>query len=1405
MSGRKQWEVRHGGCVGLKYLGVTVTPRLKRAFPSLIGRAVNLLLDPSDDVKGGAAQILSGMMLTGEASVASESFSNAWNALSSTNDLSSHATDLIKLIGLIAGTDEGISLLRTVDCSALFRFLSHSSVIVQSEGMKLLTTLAKTAAAAAPNFVPTLLARLFRVLRSVQQFEGADGRRLNAERMEAWKVALGELAHWDHLDTFVKEIIQTYFRGDFAVGGIGSDAVAQRHSNLAKCHCGLLSPTNFKIIMQSASSVSLLLSKIEEVSTDTRAATAALDSIRIMMASPFIQDAEMACLLYEKLPPKLRDGGIEQDLLGILARGNGESAFSPILFRSHVERSGRTFVLVSQELSNFLANANASSSSSAVVKKIEVSASQSAPVPRAAASSGVDGPTFTTVRFDSIVASAYVSKCHSLPNKLNKLIQTLMTSVKYESDPQRRSVNSACLSALVAELIGKGEDRHKSALHKILNNLLAGAANNVPNAEDCIAMLGRRYRGSIFDEIGELKELVLGTLTAANVTLGPSLYPAVKVLSLFSASLEGEGLRLMTEGIPNLAHVACCSKSAAIKGLSVTSITSMMAKKSDQDGVDGGCDCAAEKIFPLLLPTVFQVLKNDAGKSSSEFGANRQNAIELLLAIVSALGVGGTPFVTTLLPVAMSFMNDSFGDVGKLAANMFSKIIRIAPLVVIDSSEDSGKGRTVRLPPFNSGESGDGVKERNVIKHLIHGQPLPKLALSENLKGGMKGVKLRGYQEEGVTWLDFLFSTSLNGVLSDEMGLGKTLQSLVAIAMQHQERASSGTAGEKKSLIVCPATLCGHWMNEISKFFKPSIFRPLLYAGNSASRLAMRSDGSFKSANIIITSYSKLRADVNFLASPSSPYLCVVLDEGHLLKNPNTATSMAARKLESKHKLILTGTPVQNKVEELWATFDFLMPQFLGSSKKFMAEYGNIIGEGLRQGEEALMSGSARDKLKMLHQQVLPFILRREKKDVLKELPDKVVTDIFCELSDIQKVLYKRLVRFVKNGSAGNESSSSSSSRSADNSGQGSSDTHGFLKYLLYLRLLCVHPVLVDGREGQGERDGRADDDIFDDDTAIGRYSKISCSGKLSTLLELLVSSGIVHDERLTAADGDTSAIFVGVDTEEDLAAIDGKQQEQDRMASGVTADATGGGDDAAARDAENEEVVEGGPLEQIRKRKDGRQSKCLIFAQHTKSLDVVESHLFRPHAPSLQYLRLDGKTSPSERFKVAQRFNEDDEVRVLLMTTKVGGLGLNLTGANVVIFLEHDYNPVNDIQAMDRAHRIGQQDCVNVYRLITKGTIEEKIMTTQKAKVRMGDSIVTSDNSSMFAMGTDRILDLIDLEDEGNESKDDGGSGQFSPGGVCNINGGNDYARGPLEAEEEREFDNLNLEKFVEDMGRSP
>lgn len=396
-----------------------------------------------------------------------------------------------------------------------------------------------------------------------------------------------------------------------------------------------------------------------------------------------------------------------------------------------------------------------------------------------------------------------------------------------------------------------------------------------------------------------------------------------------------------------------------------------------------------------------------------------------------------------------------------------------------------------------------------------------------------------------------------------------------------------------------------------------------------------------------------------------------------------------------------------NNVNEIFATFDFLMPNFLGTSASFSKEFGRPIMKSYLPGASADSIKIGMEKLKLLHQQVLPFILRREKSHVLKELPPKCVSDIPCEMSSLQRTIYENFCssndakRSVVALQAALQKSMSTSEQDQKSHLKIGSDA---LKSLLFLRLLCTHPALVEKK---------SEDAVISQKSS---YYDIDISGKFSVLAELLRASGL-HNDEITGADNDTSLLYCNEYDEEEY-----------------NSDLT---------DLLHSTESDGSSQNRLRPG-NGNGSKCLLFAQFAQSLDAVEEFLLQRHMPSLRYLRLDGQVPASKRTALVDAFNRDPSIKLMLLTTRVGGLGLNLTGADTVIFLEHDYNPFGDLQAADRAHRIGQEKTVNVYRLITKDSIEEKIMTLQEKKIAMSNAIVNTENSKMFSMGTDRLLDIF-------------------------------------------------------------
>uniref|UniRef100_A0A2A4JRU2 TATA-binding protein-associated factor 172 n=1 Tax=Heliothis virescens TaxID=7102 RepID=A0A2A4JRU2_HELVI len=512
-------------------------------------------------------------------------------------------------------------------------------------------------------------------------------------------------------------------------------------------------------------------------------------------------------------------------------------------------------------------------------------------------------------------------------------------------------------------------------------------------------------------------------------------------------------------------------------------------------------------------------------------------------------------------------------------------------------------------------------------------------------------AELRSYQQAGVNWLRFLYEYKLHGVLCDDMGLGKTLQSIVVVAGSHWERGRCN-APALPSLVVCPPTLTGHWVFEVNKFIPSKFLKPLQYVGIPYERERLRHH--VKNYNFIVASYDIVRKDIDFFSKIKWNYC--ILDEGHVIKNGKTKVFKAIKQVVANHRLILSGTPIQNNVLELWSLFDFLMPGLLGTERQFTARYSRPIlaARDAKATPHQLQAGAL--ACEALHRQVLPFLLRRVKEDVLKELPPKITQDYYCELSPLQRRLYEDL------------------SKEHMPHGITSHHTHVF-QALHYLQNVCNHPKLVLTAEHPEAR--AIARQLHDQHSSL---DDIHHSAKLPALKQLLLDCGI----------GTPTA------------------------------------------DEEPEAIVS--------------QHRALIFCQLKKMLDIVEQDLLKRHLPAVTYLRLDGSVPPHQRHAIVTRFNNDVSIDLLLLTTAVGGLGLNLTGADTVIFVEHDWNPMKDLQAMDRAHRIGQKKVVNVYRLITRDTLEEKIMGLQKFKLLTANTVISSENAAMETMGTDQLLDLFNL-----------------------------------------------------------
>lgn len=451
--------------------------------------------------------------------------------------------------------------------------------------------------------------------------------------------------------------------------------------------------------------------------------------------------------------------------------------------------------------------------------------------------------------------------------------------------------------------------------------------------------------------------------------------------------------------------------------------------------------------------------------------------------------------------------------------------------------------------------------------------------------------ELRTYQKNGYKWLKYLHQHSLGGCLADDMGLGKTVQAIALLAAVYPEE-------KKSSLVIMPRTLLFNWANEIDKF-KPELS---YYTYHGPDRDLEEA----KEKNLVLTTYSTVRNDIEALKEEE--FYSIILDESQNIKNLNSQISKAVMLLRSKHRLALSGTPIENNLGELYSLFRFLNPSMFGSIEDFNQYYSIPI-----QKEDD------KDALHELKKKIYPFILRRLKKDVLKDLPDKIEQTLFVDMSPEQKTFYNQRRLFYYQ---------TVKSQIAQN---GINKSQFFIfQALSELRQIASIP------ESKTER------------TMI--------SPKREVLMENIL------------------------------------------------------------------DVVANG-------------HKVLVFANFLDALDCLGEDLEKA---GIDYLLMTGATR--DRKSLVDRFQNDDTCKVFLMTLKTGGLGLNLTAADYIFIFDPWWNKAAENQAIDRTHRIGQDKTVFSYKLITRETIEEKILELQKLKSDLFDSLISSDGASIKSLNEEDV-----------------------------------------------------------------
>lgn len=467
---------------------------------------------------------------------------------------------------------------------------------------------------------------------------------------------------------------------------------------------------------------------------------------------------------------------------------------------------------------------------------------------------------------------------------------------------------------------------------------------------------------------------------------------------------------------------------------------------------------------------------------------------------------------------------------------------------------------------------------------------------------------LRSYQKDGINWLCFLEKHGFCGLLADEMGLGKTVQ---ALAWMRQERCDKRFQ-DKPALVVCPTSIVENWAAEAERYV-PDMKTLVLAGGDRHKRFS-----EIQGADLVVTSYALLRRDLDQYLEHE--FSAAVLDEAQHIKNRSTQNAIAAKKIKACQRLVLTGTPIENSVSDLWSIMDFLMPGYLGSHDIFRQNYELPISRGGQEGDVAQIK---------LRRKLHPFLLRRLKADVAKDLPDKIEKVSTCALTPDQRMVYDEILKASRQKIFGMVSKKGFNKSRME-----------ILTTLMRLRQICCHLDLL-----------RLPD-------LKAKYP----SSKMELFFELL-------DEALDSG------------------------------------------------------------------------HRVLVFSQFVSMLSILREEM---EACSIEYCYLDGSTK--DRMAVVKQFNIRRDIPAFLISLKAGGTGLNLTGADMVIHFDPWWNPAVEDQATDRAHRIGQKRAVYSIKLITRDTVEEKVLAMQKKKKAIINATIESDEKMPTAMTWEDVQELLSL-----------------------------------------------------------
>ncbi|KAH8500378.1 hypothetical protein H0E87_015586 [Populus deltoides] len=508
----------------------------------------------------------------------------------------------------------------------------------------------------------------------------------------------------------------------------------------------------------------------------------------------------------------------------------------------------------------------------------------------------------------------------------------------------------------------------------------------------------------------------------------------------------------------------------------------------------------------------------------------------------------------------------------------------------------------------DSGDLLEGQRQYNSAIHSIQEKVTEQPSI-------LKGGQLRPYQLEGLQWMLSLFNNNLNGILADEMGLGKTIQTISLIAYLKETKGICGP-----HLIVAPKAVLPNWVNEFSTWIEENEIKAFLYDGRLEERKSIREQLSREgNLQVLITHYDLIMRDKAFLKKIHWQYM--IVDEGHRLKNHECALAKTIAGYQLKRRLLLTGTPIQNSLQELWSLLNFLLPHIFNSEDKFEEWFNAPFAD---RGEVSLTDEEQLLIIRRLHNVIRPFILRRKKDEVEKYLPGKSQVILKCDLSAWQKVYYQQVTEMGRVGLQ-----------------NGSGKSKSLQNLTMQLRKCCNHPYLFVGEYNMWRKD-----------------EIMRASGKFELLDRLL--------PKLHATD-----------------------------------------------------------------------HRVLLFSQMTRLMDILEIYL---QLHDYKYLRLDGSTKTEERGTLLKKFNAPDSPYFMfLLSTRAGGLGLNLQTADTVIIFDSDWNPQMDQQAEDRAHRIGQKKEVRVFVLVSVGSVEEVILERAKQKKGIDAKVIQAGLFNTTSTAQDR------------------------------------------------------------------